>query len=159
MSHNGYRGKSLEFLTKNKIEVGSLVKIQADSTYSGIVMPRYEYSDDDHIVLKLKNGYNIGLQIEKIIQIETESHPSTKKENVSHQQADPTLPKILLISTGGTIASKIDYRTGGVYPALTAAELNASVPEISKIANIDTEVLFSEYSENLLPEHWIKIAR
>lgn len=158
MSHNGYRGKSLEFLTKNKIEVGNLVRIQADSTYSGIVMPRYEYSDDDHLVLKLKNGYNIGLQIEKITQIEIESHPSVKKESIPHQQADPVLPKILLISTGGTIASKIDYRTGGVYPALTAAELNASVPEISKIANIDTEVLFSEYSENLLPEHWIKIA-
>ncbi|MDE1766254.1 MAG: Glu-tRNA(Gln) amidotransferase subunit GatD [Thaumarchaeota archaeon] len=158
MSHTGYRGKSLEFLKKNKIEVGNLVKIQADSTYSGILMPRYEYSDDDHIVLKLKNGYNIGLEIGKISHIETESRQSTKKETISHPQADPKLPKILLISTGGTIASRIDYRTGGVTPALTASELNASVPELSKIANIDTEVLFSEYSENLLPEHWIKIA-
>ncbi|MDE1726130.1 MAG: Glu-tRNA(Gln) amidotransferase subunit GatD [Thaumarchaeota archaeon] len=158
MSHSGYKGKSLEFLEKNKIEVGNMVRVKADSTYSGILMPRYEYSDDDHIVLKLKNGYNIGLQIEKIIQIEIESHPSVKKENTTQPQTDPKLPKILLISTGGTIASRIDYRTGGVSPALTAAELNASVPEISKIANIDTEVLFSEYSENLLPEHWRKIA-
>ena len=158
MSHNGYRGKGLEFLTKNKIEIGDLVKVQTDSTYSGILMPRYEHSDDEHIVLKLKNGYNIGLQIEKITQIEVELHPSVKKENITQPQADPKLPKILLISTGGTIASKIDYRTGGVYPALTAAELNAGVPELSEIANIDTEVLFSEYSENLLPEHWIKIA-
>lgn len=158
MSHSGYRGKGLEFLTENKIEIGDLVKVQADSTYSGIVMPRYEHSDDDHIVLKLKNGYNIGLQIEKITWIEVELHPSVKKGNTTQPQTDPKLPKILLISTGGTIASKIDYRTGGVYPALTAAELNASVPELSDIANIDTEVLFSEYSENLLPEHWIKIA-
>jgi glutamyl-tRNA(Gln) amidotransferase subunit D len=158
MSYSGYKGKSLEFLKKNNVEVGSLVKIQADLAYSGILMPRYEYSDDNHIVLKLKSGYNIGLQIEKITQIEVESHPTTKKENIAHPQMDPKLPKILLISTGGTIASKIDYRTGGVYPALTADELNASVPELSKIANIDTEVLFSEYSENLLPEHWIKIA-
>ncbi|MFZ1077412.1 MAG: Glu-tRNA(Gln) amidotransferase subunit GatD [Nitrosotalea sp.] len=158
MSHSGYRRKSLEFLTKNKIEIGDLVKVQTDSTYSGILMPRYEHSDDDHIVLKLKNGYNIGLQIEKIIKIEVELHPSVKKENTVQPQTDPKLPKILLISTGGTIASKIDYRTGGVYPALTAAELNASVSELSEIANIDTEVLFSEYSENLLPEHWIKIA-
>ncbi|MDE1764264.1 MAG: Glu-tRNA(Gln) amidotransferase subunit GatD [Thaumarchaeota archaeon] len=158
MSPTGYKGKSLEFLKKNKIEVGNLVKIQADSTYLGILMPRYEYSDDNHIVLKLKNGYNIGLEIGKISHIETESHPSAKKDTVSHHQTDPELPKILLISTGGTIASRIDYRTGGVTPALTASELNASVPELSKIANIDTEVLFSEYSENLLPEHWIKIA-
>ena len=147
MSHSGYRGRGLEFLTKNKIEVGDLVKVQTDSTYSGILMPRYEHSDDEHIVLKLKNGYNIGLQIEKIIQIEIESRHSVKKENITQLRTNPKLPKILLISTGGTIASKIDYRTGGVYPALTAAELNASVPEISEIANIDTEVLFSFFTE------------
>lgn len=158
MSYSGYWGKCLEFLKKNQIEVGSLVKVSTDSTYSGILMPRYEHSDDRHIVLKLKNGYNIGLEIEKISKIETESQPSVKKESVVQPQTDPKLPKILLISTGGTIASRIDYRTGGVTPALTAAELNASVPELSKIANIDTEVLFSEYSENLLPAHWMKIA-
>lgn len=158
MSHTGYRGKSLEFLKKNEVEVGSHVKVHADSIYSGILMPRYEYSDEDHIVLKLKSGYNIGIQIEKITKIEVESPPAIKKENVIQPQMDPSLPKILLISTGGTIASKIDYRTGAVTPALTAAELNASVPELSKIANVDTEVLFSEYSENLLPEHWTKIA-
>ena len=50
------------------------------------------------------------------------------------------LPKVLLLSTGGTIASKVDYRTGAVTPVLTAEELNSSVPEISKIANIDAEV-------------------
>jgi glutamyl-tRNA(Gln) amidotransferase subunit D len=63
------------------------------------------------------------------------------------------------LSTGGTIASKIDYRTGSVTPVLTADELNSSVPELSKIANIDTKVLFSEYSENIMPEHWLKIAQ
>ena len=158
MSHSGYRGKSLEFLKKNNVEVGSLVTVQADSAYSGILMPRYEYSDDNHIVLKLKSGYNIGLEIGRITQIQVESQPTAKKETIVHPKTDPALPKVLLISTGGTIASRIDYRTGGVFPALTADELNASVPELSKIANIDTEVLFSEYSENLLPEHWIKIA-
>ncbi|MBA4454767.1 MAG: Glu-tRNA(Gln) amidotransferase subunit GatD, partial [Nitrosopumilaceae archaeon] len=59
---------------------------------------------------------------------------------------------------GGTIASKVDYRTGAVTPILTAEELNSSVPELSKMANIDTEVLFSEYSENIMPDHWLQIA-
>ena len=158
MSHLGYKGKGLEFLTNNKIEVGSQVKIHADLIYSGVVMPRYEHSDDHHIVLKLKSGYNIGLELDKIKKIELESTPTTKKENIRPSQPNPKLPKILLLSTGGTIASRIDYRTGAVTPTLTAAELNASVPELATIANIDTEVLFSEYSENLLPKHWIKIA-
>jgi len=158
MSQFGYKGKGLEFLTNNKIEVGSQVKIYADSIYSGIIMPRYEHSDSHHIVLKLKSGYNIGLELDKIKKVELESRPTIKKEYIQSPQLNSKLPRILLLSTGGTIASRIDYRTGAVSPALTAEELNASVPELSAIANIDTEVLFSEYSENLLPEHWIKIA-
>ncbi|MFZ0842916.1 MAG: Glu-tRNA(Gln) amidotransferase GatDE subunit D, partial [Nitrosotalea sp.] len=92
MSHFGYKGKGLEFLTNNKIEVGSQVKIHADSIYSGVVMPRYEHSDDHHIVLKLKSGYNIGLELDKIKKIELESAPVPKKENSYNSQANPKLP-------------------------------------------------------------------
>ncbi len=156
--YTGYEGNSLEFLKKNKISVGDSVKILADITYSGIVMPRYEHSDDKHVVLKLKSGYNIGLELAKIEKVEkilTSEKIVEKNEKV---EKDNKLPNILLISTGGTIASKIDYRTGAVTPVLTAEELNSSVPELAEIANIDTKVLFSEYSENIMPQHWLKIA-
>ena len=159
--YTGYNGNSLQFLKTNKIIVGDYVKILADITYSGIVMPRYEHNDDKHIVLKLKSGYNIGLEIEKIENIENiEKNLSIKKSIEKNQEVkkNENLPNILLLSTGGTIASKIDYRTGAVTPVLTAEELNSSVPELSKIANIDTKVLFSEYSENIMPKHWLKIA-
>ncbi|MEX0861774.1 Glu-tRNA(Gln) amidotransferase subunit GatD [Nitrosopumilus sp.] len=156
--HTGYEGKSLEFLKKNKITVGDSVKISADITYSGIIMPRYEHSDDKHVVLKLKSGYNIGLEITKIEKIEkiASSEKIIEKNKVIKKNEE--LPNILLLSTGGTIASKIDYRTGAVTPVLTAEELNSSVPELAEIANIDTKVLFSEYSENIMPQHWLKIA-
>ncbi len=154
----GYENKSLAFLKDNKISVGDSVKIKADLTYSGIVMPRYENVDDEHIVLKLKSGYNVGLEISKIKSVELTSKRESKIEIEPEAKKNSSLPKILLLSTGGTIASKIDYRTGGVTPALSAGDLNASVPELAKIANVDTEVLFSEYSENLMPDHWEKIA-
>ena len=154
----GYTGKSLEFLKTNKIGVGDSVKILADLTYLGIIMPRYEHTDDKHLVLKLKSGYNIGLEIEKIEKIEKISSPEKNIEKKENLEKNPALPKILLLSTGGTIASKVDYRTGAVTPVLTAEELNSSVPELAKIANVDAEVLFSEYSENIMPEHWLKIA-
>jgi len=156
--YRGYEGKSLEFLKLNQITVGDAVKILADITYSGIIMPRYEHSDDKHIVLKLKSGYNIGLEISKIEKVEKEQVAKKITETNEKIEKVEGLPKILLLSTGGTIASKIDYRTGAVTPVLTAEELNASVPELAKIANIDAEVLFSEYSENIMPEHWLKIA-
>jgi len=136
-----------------------LVKIVADLAYTGILMPRYETSEDSHIVLKLKSGYNIGIELEKIERIEkiSSSEKTVVKENT--KQTNPDLPKILLLSTGGTIASTVDYRTGAVTPALTASDLNDVVPEIAKIANVDAQVLFSEYSENLQPEHWIETAK
>ena len=157
--YTGYVGQSLEFLKSNNIVVGDSVKILSDLTYSGIVMPRYEHSDDKHIVLKLNSGYNVGLEIEKIKKVEKNEKIQKiieKNEKIEHSQG---LPKILLLSTGGTIASKIDYRTGAVTPVLTAEELNSSVPELAKIANIDAQVLFSEYSENIMPEHWLDIAK
>jgi glutamyl-tRNA(Gln) amidotransferase subunit D len=156
--YRGYNGDSLKFLKTNQITVGDSVKILSDITYSGIIMPRYEHSDDKHIVLKLKSGYNIGLEIEKIEKVEKIEGLQKILEKDEKVEKIEGLQKILLLSTGGTIASKIDYRTGAVTPVLTAEELNSSVPELAKIANIDAEVLFSEYSENIMPEHWLKIA-
>ena len=157
--YTGYIGKSLEFLKSHGVGVGDLVKILGDLTYLGIIMPRYEHSDDKHIVLKLNSGYNIGLEIDKLVKIEKVRAAGIRTEIFQKLKEDPSLPKVLLLSTGGTIASKVDYRTGAVTPILTAEELNLSVPELAKIANIDTEVIFSEYSENIMPDHWLQIAQ
>jgi len=156
--YTGYVGRSLEFLKSNDVAVGDSVKIVGDLTYSGIIMPRYEHSDDKHIVLKLNSGYNVGLEIDKLEKIEKLFTSEKIIEKEQKLEENHSLPKVLLLSTGGTIASKVDYRTGAVTPILTAEELNLSVPELAKIANIDTEVLFSEYSENIMPKHWKQIA-
>ena len=155
----GYKGKSFEYLQQKDVNVGDSIKVSSDLTYTGILMPRYETSEDSHIVLKLKSGYNIGIELDEIKDIEKISSPEKVLTEENVKKVDSTLPKILLLSTGGTIASKVDYRTGAVTPALTAADLNDAVPEIAKIANIDAEVLFSEYSENLQPEHWVETAK
>lgn len=156
--YRGYTGKALEFLKNNQLKVGDFAKIHSDLTYSGIIMPRYEHSDEMHLVLKLKSGYNVGLEIEKIKNVEKISQDEKKSKESISVKKNPALPNVLLLSTGGTIASKIDYRTGAVTPALSAEELNSSVPELAKLANIDAEVLLSEYSENITPEHWLEIA-
>ena len=155
----GYKGKIRDFLIQNKVDVGDLIKITAELTYSGILMPRYESGDESHVVLKLKSGYNIGIKFGTIEKIEKIGEAETSAEDSHVVEKDEKLPKILLLSTGGTIASKVDYRTGAVTPALSATELYEAVPEIAKIANVDAEVLFSEYSENLQPEHWLEIAK
>ena len=162
----GYTGRALEILRANNISVGDLVTIQSTQmTYKGIVMPRYEHGDDMHLVLKLNSGYNVGLAVQSIKEISKEDreHSSIQQDTTTTDDNNTTKNKrhsrILLLSTGGTIASRVDYRTGAVTPVLTAEQINTSVPEISQIADIDTEVLFSEYSENIMPEHWLKIAK
>ncbi len=110
----GYFGNALDCLKKNNIKVGDSIKITADLTYSGILMPRYESGDDKHLVLKLGNGYNVGINVDEIQKIQVVSSSEVKPEQSEERKEDSKLPKILLLSTGGTIASKVDYRTGAV---------------------------------------------
>jgi len=101
----GYSGNALDCLKKHNAKVGDSIKITADLTYSGILMPRYESGDDKHLVIKLGNGYNVGINVDEIQNIETISSSGAKLKYSQERKDDPTLPKILLLSTGGTIAS------------------------------------------------------
>jgi glutamyl-tRNA(Gln) amidotransferase subunit D len=175
LTTDGNHIKLEELFKKSNVKLGDSVMIETNNaTHVGILIPRHEYADANHLVLKLKSGYNIGIKIGKIKSIKkiTEKvdpniKPDTNykyKDYFSHENTDQNfsqsqLPNISLLSTGGTISSKIDYRTGGVMAALTAKELNDSIPELTRIANIDPEVVLSEYSENIKPEHWSLIAR
>ncbi len=164
------RNKLKELFKKFNVKLGDSVIIETkNAKHVGVLIPRYEYADVSHLVLKLKNGYNIGINLEKINSIKktlVESDPTksdthnslTESDNI-RDSPDSQLPNLSLLSTGGTISSKIDYRTGGVMPALTAKELNDSIPELKKLANINPEVVLSEYSENIRPEHWTLMAR
>ena len=154
----GYKGRSLEFLRSHDIGVGDLVRIKSDLTYDGILMPRYEGGGGERIVLKLKSGYNVGIEVGEISKMEKMERAEKARAGAEEISPRDGLPSILLLSTGGTIASRIDYRTGSVTPAMTPEELHASIPELSEIANVESRTLFSEYSENLQPEHWKEIA-
>ncbi|HEX7257911.1 MAG TPA: asparaginase domain-containing protein, partial [Nitrososphaeraceae archaeon] len=175
-----YSRNSQQFLNKFKVNVGDEVKIVTKKAeFFGIILPRYETFSDKYIVLKLKSGYNIGIEIESILEIINKNVDSLSRKNIvksdlgnnansnyekydhnlfDKMKGSKLLPKILLISTGGTIASKIDYRTGGVTSLLTASELYSAFPELSDFGYIYPEFLFNEYSENMNPHHWSALA-
>ncbi len=158
----GYKGKVFNILFDHNLSVGNTLLVKTHrGLYIGILMPRYELSDENHIVIKLKNGYNIGIHSDKIIGLELMQVEDAriKGSEKIEPAINPNLPKILMISTGGTIASKIDYRTGGVGALLTADELYNSIPELSNYAQVDTQILFSEYSENISVKHWTEMAK
>src|SRR5438132_1268216 len=153
----GYHGKILQELKKSKAKIGSVIRLTSNSgeVFEGTLIPRSDYSDHTHVVLKMKNGYNIGISLDRTEKLEVigegeKPHFTKPSPPVSHVG----LPNVVVISTGGTIASRVDYRTGAVQPALTAADLASVVPELSSIAEIDAHILLSEYSENIGPTHW-----
>ena len=160
-SSSGYRGEALEAVNKVGAEVGDTLRvIKNGEVYEGILIPRSEYGDEKHLVIKLKNGYNIGIRIESNTKVE-KIGKGTKPSFVSPSlpQQNERLPKVTILSTGGTIASRVDYRTGAVRPALTASDLYSVVPELANIARIDAHILFSLFSENIAPEDWTKMAK
>jgi glutamyl-tRNA(Gln) amidotransferase subunit D len=136
-------------------------------TFQGTLMPRYASMDKKHVVLKLKSGYNLGISSSKIKSIRKSEYDSIAVTNlrdtakprrqIEKEDLQP-LHKIALIGTGGTIASKVDYRTGAVTAALSASEIYDAVPELREYASIDADFMFNEYSENLEPHHWTQIA-
>jgi glutamyl-tRNA(Gln) amidotransferase subunit D len=156
----GYRGKALKFLKEVGAEVGDVVRVStAGETYEGVLIPRSEFGDDKHIVIKLRNGYNVGISVTPETRIEKVGEgekPTFSAPPMPRQKS--TLPRVTILSTGGTIASRVDYRTGGVRPALSASDLYSVVPELANIATIETEILFSVFSENINPQHWSQIA-
>ena len=157
----GYHGEILRRLKNANAEIGSIIRITTKSgeVFEGTLFPRSEYTDPNHIVLKLKNGYNIGIHYEKTEKIEVIGEgPKPHFTKPPSPPKRPGLPRVAIISTGGTIASRVDYRTGAVQPALSAADLASVVPELSSIAEVEAHILFSELSENVTPAQWTILA-
>ncbi|WP_048090303.1 Glu-tRNA(Gln) amidotransferase subunit GatD [Geoglobus acetivorans] len=129
------------------------VKIKAKGRiFEGVALP----SDDNKLVLKLDSGYNAGFYDYEILEEkEVEMHEFVPERFESREN----LGTIKVISTGGTIASKVDYKTGAVTSQFSAEEIVADIPELLEIANIDAELLYNILSENMKPDYWVKLAR
>ncbi|MCX7833643.1 MAG: Glu-tRNA(Gln) amidotransferase subunit GatD [Ignavibacteria bacterium] len=159
-SYKGYRGEALDVLKNFQALVWSDVVITTDSgVFKGIILPRSETADSHHIVLKLRSGYNIGISAKRVQDIKVEGRKEAHYKIPEKEfPYDPAKPKVKLLGTGGTIASRLDYRTGAVIPAFTPGELYGSVPELADICNLETEKLYGVFSENMGPEQWIGTA-
>ena len=157
----GYRGLGKETLEKIMVGVWSEVIIgTADGEYQGLILPRSETADEAHLVLKMASGYNVGLAFERIKEMREisrrEAHYKIPEKEFPY---DPAKPSVKLFGTGGTIASRLDYRTGAVIPAFSPGELYGSVPELADICNLETEKLYGIFSENMGPEQYLGVAR
>ena len=156
----GYKGAALEMLKNFNVRVWGQANVKTNrGIFQGTVLPRSENDDDQHIVMKIITGYNIGIDISSIIEM-TETGYKKANYKIPEKEFPYTqgLPKVKLIGTGGTIASRLDYRTGAVIPAFSPGELYGAVPELADICNLTTEKVFAVFSENMGPEQYKKLA-
>jgi len=156
----GYRGPGAAVLERFDVGVWSDVEIESTTgRFEGLILPRSETADDHHIVIKLASGYNIGIAADAVTAIRErgrrEAHYKIPEKEFPY---DPRKPNVVLFGTGGTIASRLDYRTGAVIPAFSPGELYGSVPELADICNLRTEKLFAVFSENMGPMQYIRLA-
>ncbi len=156
----GYKGAALELLKKYQVRVWGQAEVETTrGNFQGTVLPRAENDDDKHIVLKIITGYNVGIDTDTIRGMKETGY---KKANYKIPEKEfpitKGLPNVKLLGTGGTIASRLDYRTGAVIPAFTPGELYGAVPELADICNLTTDKLFAVFSENMGPEQYKKLA-
>jgi glutamyl-tRNA(Gln) amidotransferase subunit D len=161
-TEGGYVGIAGELLMAAGAQVGDVLEVSRGAdpgSDRGLLMPHHEFSDKNIIVLKLPNGYNVGVQVDGTSEIKVVESPQRAAPSVKEIPHRDGLPDLAIIGTGGTIASYVDYRTGAVHPALTAEELAFSVPGLADEYNLKAEALLSLHSEDLKPGHWAQIAR
>ena len=155
-----YEGYLKDFLDASNITVGDRISIiKPDIQYEGMLLEKPDNSDENTIIIKLDSGYNIGTDIKeaKVEKIADGEKPNIQLDAVDKQLSDDKI-NVTILSTGGTVASVIDYKTGAVHPAFTADDLLRATPELVDYANINAEAIFNILSENMTPEIWMKTA-
>lgn len=168
-----YSAKIRALLKKKKIGIGDRVLVKKlGRKMEGILMPQTGAGDPETLVIKLDSGYNLGIKFRNAgIEKSGGREPRAAREEGEYEMGktrkgllkvrfDPGKPPISIVSVGGTIASRVDYRTGGVKAMEEPMEFLHNVPELGGIANIRSiERPFAKMSEDMDYKDWQEIAR
>jgi len=142
------------------MNAGDRVRVErAGQTYEGVLLPS---TTPEHLVVKLQGGYNVGIDRSDadvdVLESDVYDVEDGDAEAESEVEFDEDLPTISLISTGGTIASTVDYRTGAVTAQFDAEDVLRAVPDLAGLANYRGRVVANILSENMTPDVWQELA-
>jgi glutamyl-tRNA(Gln) amidotransferase subunit D len=171
-----YSGKLGNLLKMKSIQVGDRIVVRKGTKgkrkeIAGLLMPQTGAGNPNTMIIKLDSGYNIGLRYEIGTTITKSRHkaPRKTKEQGEYEMGQPgkptklkflkNKPSVSLISVGGTISSRIDYKTGGVTALSQPSDVLFNVPELKYIVNIKNMLVpFNKMSEDINYQDWQKIA-
>lgn len=158
-----YWGRAKEFLEERGFNVWDYVEVSTErQVFRGVIMPRTQLGDDQHLVIKLDNGYNIGVRISRIKEMKLIKREKKKRLKKEEKKYGKTIHEtgggyVSIVGTGGTIASKIDYETGAVKPSFKVSDILKRIPELREISEIKAEEIMNIPSEDMEPRNWVKI--
>ncbi|MFC7185708.1 Glu-tRNA(Gln) amidotransferase subunit GatD [Halorubrum yunnanense] len=145
------------------MQPGDRVRVErGDVTNEGVLLPS---TTRDHLVVKLDGGYNVGVDRDaadvEVLESgarDVDGGADAGGGEASEITFDDDLPTVSLISTGGTIASTVDYRTGAVTAQFDAEDVLRAVPDLAGRANYRGRVVANILSENMEPAIWRELA-
>ncbi len=143
---------------------GDLVEVAtAEETIKGTLLQPPEL-EKDVVIIKLPSGYNIGIDKSRVKKISALPQPQQKEGEktaaaAAKKEGAKKLPKITILHTGGTIASRVDYRTGAVVAKFTPEEILEMFPELCEIAAIDSRFIRNMWSEDMRFAHYNLMAK
>ncbi|MCC6067290.1 MAG: asparaginase domain-containing protein, partial [Pyrobaculum sp.] len=133
------------------------VKVVLDNgdVFEGVLIPPTQFSEPDVVVVKLRNGYNVGFRrgrVKEVVDLGEVQSPEAARPDLPRVEGE----KVWLLATGGTILSRVDYVTGGVYPTLSVEYLFEVLGGLE--APIEAEQVAAKFSEDMTPSVWSQIA-
>lgn len=137
---------------------GSSIEVQTkEEKFKGILMPS---TDKNTLILKLDNGYNLAINKKNIIKSKIIKQAKAKIVKKKRKlKPNSKLKNLTILHTGGTIASKADYKTGGVISKFTPEEIISMYPELKNIINIDAKLVGNMWSEDMRFAHYNLLAK
>lgn len=137
-----YRLRKIRFLYRGTEQEGTLINEK-----SGMV------------TIKLNSGYNI-VADRKSINIKEESVLEQRSTGASENTLIGNGPgRVTIVTTGGTISSRVDYTTGAVTPSNDISFLKTTVKDLERRFTVELESRENILSENMTPEKWNNIAK
>jgi glutamyl-tRNA(Gln) amidotransferase subunit D len=132
--------------------------------WRGTVVPRHDLSGERIQPLKLESGYNVGVRVEpgatvRVLE-DARAVTATAGPPATAPPVSPTGPatEVVLLTTGGTIASRVDYETGGVRPVRDEREILSFYPDLEKGGPVRIVPVLDRLSEDMTPGDWILLA-
>ncbi len=145
-----YSQRILDYLSANNISIGDRVRLEVNGhVYEGLLLENP--NSPDVLALKLDNGYNVGLKFNETLKLVSKSASSKPSNTPSAPNSNASVQVLMY---GGTIASKVEYKTGAVHPSLTPEEFEEMFPDLNRWGPVGFKNVRNILSEDMSPAHW-----